>query len=245
MTNPLLADARYELARTLMRLGRWDEAYEAYREAMRASPSLAPAMALEMGQVCLKRGRLDEARSNAQVASRATPAKAHELSARIALAADDLAGAEREADQATGDVAAELGAAVVRAEVRVRQERFPEAIKIVDDALREAAARSVPLVPDLHFLRGDALARLARYDEAERAFREEIRLFPRNLQAYTHLAVVFGIQHRTIKEVDALLEQMVAANAGSSALEAAAKTLESMGDSRGAQAWRRRARTLR
>ena len=243
--NPLLADARYELARTLMRLGRWDEAYEAYREAMRASPSLAPAMALEMGQVCLKRGRLDEARSNAQVASRATPAKAHELSARIALAADDLAGAEREADQATGDVAAELGAAVVRAEVRVRQERFPEAIKIVDDALREAAARSVPLVPDLHFLRGDALARLARYDEAERAFREEIRLFPRNLQAYTHLAVVFGIQHRTIKEVDALLEQMVAANPGSSALEAAAKTLESMGDSRGAQAWRRRARTLR
>jgi Flp pilus assembly protein TadD len=127
----------------------------------------------------------------------------------------------------------------------VRQQRFPEAIKIVDDALREAAARSVPLVPDLHFLRGDALARLSRYDEAERAFREEIRLFPRNLQAYTHLAVVFGIQHRTIKEVDALLEQMVAANPGSSALEAAARTLESMGDARGAQAWRRRARTPR
>lgn len=243
--NPLLADARYQLAQVLMRLGRWDEAYEAYREAMRASPSLAPAMALEMGQVCLKRGRLAEARSNAELASRATPAKAHELRARIALAADDLAGAEREAAEATGDPAAELGAAVVRAEVRIRQERFAEAITVVDDALREAAARSVPLVPDLHFLRGDALARLARYDEAERAFREEIRLFPRNLQAYTHLAVVFGLQHRTIKEVDALLEQMVSAAPGVETLELAAKTLESMGDARGAQAWRRRARTPR
>jgi tetratricopeptide (TPR) repeat protein len=243
--NPLLADARYQLAQILMRLGRWEEAYEAYREAMRASPSLAPAMALEMGQVCLKRGRLDEARSNAELASRATPAKAHELLARIALAADDLAGAEREAAQATGDPAAEMGAAVVRAEVRIRQERFAEAITVVEDALRAAAARSVPLVPDLHFLRGDALARLGRYDEAERAFREEIRLFPRNVQAYTHLAVVFGLQHRTIKEVDALLEQMAAAVPGAETLELAARTLESMGDARGAQAWRRRARSPR
>ena len=244
-TNPLLADARYELAQTLARLGRWDESYDAYREAMRASPSLAPAMALEMGQVCLKRGRLDEARENARLAASANAPKAHELLARIALAGDDLAGAEREAGQATGDPAAELGAAVVRAEVRVRQERFEDAVGIVDEALRAAAARQVPLVPDLHFLRGDALARLARYDEAERAFREEMRLFPRNLQAYTRLAIVLGLQHRTIKEVDAVLAQMASASPGAATFELAAKTLESMGDARGAQAWRRRARTTR
>ena len=235
-TNPLLADARYELAQTLTRLGRWDEAYDAYREAMRASPSLAPAMALEMGQVCLKRGRLDEARANAQLAAGANAPKAHELLARIALAGDDLAGAEREAAQTSGDPAAELGAAVVRAEVRVRQERFEEAINIGDEALRAAAAREVPLVPDLHFLRGDALARLARYDEAERAFREEMRLFPRNLQAYTRLAIVLGLQHRTIKEVDAVLAQMASVSPVSAAtFELAAKTLDSMGDARGAQ----------
>src|SRR4029079_7869862 len=97
---------------------------------------------------------------------------------------------------------AELAAAVVRAEVRVRQERFAEAVKIVDDAVRDADARHIPLVPDLHFLRGDALARLARYEEAERAFGEERRLFPRTLQAYTRLAIVLGLRHRTIKEVD-------------------------------------------
>jgi tetratricopeptide (TPR) repeat protein len=243
--NPLLADARYELAQTLTRLGRWDEAYDAYREAMRASPSLAPAMALEMGQVCLKRGRLEEARASAQLAAGANAPKAHELLARIALAGDDLAGAEREAAQASGDPAAELGAAVVRAEVRVRQERFEEAVAVVDEALRAAAARQVPLVPDLHFLRGDALARLARYDEAERAFREETRLFPRNLQAYTRLAIVLGLQHRTIKEVDAVLAQMASASPGPSTFELAAQTLDSMGDARGAQAWRRRARTTR
>ena len=243
--NPLLADARYELAQTLTRLGRWDEAYDAYREAMRASPSLASAMALEMGQVCLKRGRLDEARSHAQLAERTNAAKAHELLARIALAGDDLEGAEREALRANGDPAAELGAAVVRAEVHVRRQQFEEALKIVDDALREAAGRHVPLVPDLHFLRGDALARLTRYEDAERAFREEIRLFPRSLQAYTRLAIVLGLQHRTIKEVDAVLVQMASASPGAATFELAAKTLESMGDARGAQAWRRRARTPR
>jgi arylsulfatase A-like enzyme/Flp pilus assembly protein TadD len=244
-TNPLLADARYELAQTLTRLGRWDEAYDAYREAMRASPSLAPAMALEMGQVCLKRGRLDEARTNAHLAAGGNAAKAHELLARIALAADDLAGAEREAAQTSGDPAAELGAAVVRAEVRVRQERFEEAVEIVDEALRAAAAHQVPLVPDLHFLRGDALARLARYDDAERAFREEMRLFPRNLQAYTRLAIVLGLQRRTIKEVDGVLEQMASASPTPATFELAARTLESMGDARGAQSWRRRGRSPR
>jgi choline-sulfatase len=238
--NPLLADARYELAQTLTRLGRWDEAYDAYKEALRASPSLAPAMALEMGQVCLQLGRLGEARTNAQLAERVNAPKAHELLARIALAADDLDGAEREALLAKDDPTAELGAAVVGAEVRIRREHFAEAVRLVDEALAAGTARHVPLVPDLYFLRGDALARLGRYDDAERAFREEIRLYPRNLQAYTRLAVVMGLQHRTFKEVDGLLGQMAAASPGGATLELAAKTLESMGDAQGAAAWRRR-----
>jgi arylsulfatase A-like enzyme/tetratricopeptide (TPR) repeat protein len=240
--NPLLFDARYELAQTLTRLGRWDEAHDAYKEAMRASPALAPVLALEMGQVCLKRGRLDEAKANARLAEAANAPRAHELLARIALAGDDLDGAEREARRATGDPAAELGAAVVRAEVSIRRERFDEALRIVDEALAQAQARHLALVPDLRFLRGDALARRARYDEAASEFEQEIRLFPRNTQAYTHLAIVRGLQHRSLKEVDEVLARMAAANPGPEALELAAKTLESMGDARGAEMWRRRAR---
>jgi arylsulfatase A-like enzyme/Flp pilus assembly protein TadD len=243
--NPLLFDARYELAQTLARLGRTAEAYDAYKAALRAAPSLAGPVALDLGRICLELGRLDEAEANSRIAERTNPAKASELRARIFLARDDLDSAEREAGRATGDPAAELGAAVVRAEVLVRRNGFPDAIRVVDDALGKAAAARLALVPDLHFLKGDALARLGRYDAAEAEFREEIRLFPKNLQAYTRLAVVLGLERRSVADVDRLLEQMVAASPGKTSLEMAAKTLESMGDARGARAWRARAAQAR
>jgi Flp pilus assembly protein TadD len=95
-------------------------------------------------------------------------------------------------------------------------------------------------VRNLDFLRGDALARLGRHAEAEAAFEEEIRSFPRNSQAYTRLAIVYGLQRRAVKDVDRLLEAMVAANPTRETIELAAKTLESLGDVQGARAWRRR-----
>jgi len=239
-SNPQLFDARFELAQTLTRLGRPEEAYEAYRAALRTSPSLAGAIALELGRVCLQLGKLDEAEANARVGERANAAQAHELLARIALARDDLSGAEREATMAVGDSAAEMGAAVVRAEVRIRRAQFGEALGLAETTLRTAEARRLALLPDLHFLRGDALARLGRYGEAEAAFQEEIRLFPRNAQAYARLAILYGVQHRAVKDVDHVLEQMVAASPGAATLELAAKTLESMGDRRGAEVWRGR-----
>jgi arylsulfatase A-like enzyme/Flp pilus assembly protein TadD len=237
---PSFFDARFELAQTLTRLRRYPEAYDAFRAAMRSSPALAPAIALPLGRVCLSLGRYDEAVANAHIALRGNAAAAHELLARVALARDDLATAEREATAATGDTSAELGAAVVRAEVRIRQERFQEALDIVDAAKKRMRDSAHEPVADLDFLRGDALARIGRYAEAERAFEEEVRTFPANSQAWARLAVVYGLQHRTIREVDRLLQGMVAASPGADTIELAAKTLESMGDARGAAAWRRR-----
>ncbi|HXB56355.1 MAG TPA: hypothetical protein VN461_16390, partial [Vicinamibacteria bacterium] len=95
---------------------------------------------------------------------------------------------------------------------------------------------------DLQFLRGDALARMSRYEEAEAAFGQEIQDFPRNSQAYARLAILYGLTHRGVREVDRLLEAMARANPGPSSALLAAKTLESMGDARGGLAWRRRAR---
>ncbi len=57
-------------------------------------------------------------------------------------------------------------------------------------------------IADLDFLRGDALARLGRYPDAQRAFEDEVRAFPANSQAWARLAVVYGLQHRTIREID-------------------------------------------
>jgi arylsulfatase A-like enzyme/Flp pilus assembly protein TadD len=238
--HPNLVDARYELAQTLARLGRYPEAYDAFKAALRTSPSLAGPIAIALGRVCLKMGRRDEAEASARIGLRGNAAQGHELLARIALARDDLAAAEREARAAKGDAGAELGAAVVLAEVAIRRERFADALAVIDEAKRTIREQRLTRVPDLDFLRGDALARLGRYAEAEAAFDEEIRAFPRNSQAYTRLAIVYGLQRRTVKEVDRLLEAMVAANPGRETLELAAKTLESMGDAQGARAWRRR-----
>ena len=129
---------------------------------------------------------------------------------------------------------------MVRAEVAIRRERFADALAVIDEAKRTIREQHLARVSDLDFLRGDALARLGRYDEAEAAFDEEIRAFPRNSQTYARLAVVYGLQHRTVKEIDRLLEAMVAANPTRETTELAAKTLESMGDAPGARAWRRR-----
>lgn len=237
---PYFFDARFELAQTLIRLGRYDEAYDAFRAAIRSSPGLAASVALPLGRVCLQLGRQDEAEANARIALKANAAGAHELLARIALARDDLAAAEREAAAVAGDTAAELGAAVLRAEVCIRQERFAEALALVDDAKRRIREDRLATVPDLDFLKGDALARLGRYPEAQAAFEEEVRTFPANSQAWARLAVVYGLQRRTLREVDRLLERMVAANPTPETIALAAKTLESMGDRGGAAAWRRR-----
>jgi arylsulfatase A-like enzyme len=238
---PLLLDARYELGQALARLGRHAEAYDAFQAALRASPSLAGPLSLALGRASLKLGRAEEAATHAGVALQSSPAPARELLARIALAREDLEGAEREARQVAGDPQAELGAAVVRGEVHIRRGQPAEALAVLDEARRRAGARGAEPVVDLDFLRGDAMARLGRYPEAEAAFNEEIRRYPRNLQAYTRLAIVYGMQRRSVADVDRVLERMVAAVPGAESGELAARTLESMGDARGARAWRQRA----
>jgi tetratricopeptide (TPR) repeat protein len=177
--------------------------------------------------------------ANARLALPANAPAAHALLARVALARDDLPKAESEAGAAAGDATAELDAAVVRVEVRIRQERIAEALALAEEAKRrERDSRHEP-VPNLDFLRGDALARLGRYDEAQQAFEAEVRSFPANSQAWARLAIVYGLKRRTIREVDGLLEKMVAANPTPETIEMAAKTLESMGDRKGAAMWRR------
>ena len=238
---PSLLDARYEMGQALARLGRDQEAYDALREAVRTSPSLASAISPDLARVCLRLGRLAEAEGNARLAAAASPSEGHVLMAQVALARGDLAAAEQEARAVTADPGAELRAAVVLADVAIRRERFADAVAVTEAALRQIREQPLPPVPDLEFLRGDALARLGRYPEAQAAFESEIRSFPGNSKAYSRLAIVYGLEHRTVREVDALLERMVAARPGRDTLELAASTLESMGDAVGARAWRRRA----
>jgi tetratricopeptide (TPR) repeat protein len=243
--NPNIFDVQYKLAETLEAEGRWREAAEAYRQAIRISPSMAGGASLALAKVSLKLGDLDQTAANAELALADAPADAHELLTRVALARGDLESAEREAAGVKGSPNLDARHAVLLAEVRLRQNQPAQALKILDAGLGELEPAGREQIGNALFLRGDALARLNRYPEAEQAFREEIRLFPRNSEAYARLAVLYAVEHRRVKEVDRLLQAMYAAFPSNATAELAAKTLESIGDSGGAARWHRRAQSTR
>lgn len=157
----------------------------------------------------------------------------------MALARDDLAGAEREVLQTKGDALAELNAAVISGEIRIRRDQLTEALAVLDGASRRIDAEKLPPLRDLQFLRGDVLARQGRLDEARRAFEAEIQAFPANSAAYARLAVVYGLEGRRVGEVRALLDRMVRARPSRETALLAAKTLDTLGDRQAAAQWRR------
>ncbi len=236
--SPGFFDVQFQLAETLTKLGRYEEAYTAYRAALTSNPALAGPTGLALARTCLQLGRYDEAAANARLALETQPARAHELLARVALGQERLDEAEAEALRVSGELAAEGGAAVVRAEIRIRRNDAPGALSILD-AMRGRLAKG-DAVRDLAFLRGDALARLERFAEAQAEFEAEIAAFPDNLAPYARLAIVLALQGRPARDVRAVLDRMLERNPGRGAGELAAKTLESMGDRAAAADYRRR-----
>jgi len=239
--NPRLFDAQHKLADTLAKAGRFTEAAAAYQRAIELEPALASALTVGLGRVCIRLQRWDEAAANAQLAVKEHPGPAHAILARAALGKGDLDTAEREAAASRQVAGSEIDADLVQTEVLLRRGRLPEALAAAEDARRRRDADGGPPVEGLEFAYGDVLARLDRRSEAEAAFREEIRLFPRNTEAYARLAIVLALEHRTLGEVRQLFETMAAANPGSDSARLAAKTLESLGDHEAAATWRRRA----
>jgi arylsulfatase A-like enzyme/tetratricopeptide (TPR) repeat protein len=244
-TDPQFLDVLYELGRVLQRMGRSEEAYAAFRRGMTASPVMAPTLAVPLARVSLDLGRLDEAKANAELGLGPNPGAAHEILARVALARQDLDATETHLRQVSGDSVAELNALLLGAEVEIRRERPAQALQRLDAAERLMAERGMGRPRDLSFLQGDALARLGRNAEAQAAFEEEIRSFPRNSQAYARLAIVYGLLHRTYGDVDRLLNAMFAADPSAEAAALAARTLESIGDHEAARRWEERAARLR
>jgi arylsulfatase A-like enzyme/Flp pilus assembly protein TadD len=238
--DPGSFEARRDLAGALARLGRYEEAAAAYKEAVRLSPRLAGSVALPLGLVELERGHLEEAATRAQAALPEDPGRAHQLLARVALARGDLAAAESEARLAMVDAAAEAEGALLLAQVRVRRSELPQALAVLDQARARAVEHGRAPPTGLGPLRADVLARLGRFGEAEVELREAIRSFPGRSQTYASLAVVVALQGRPRREVHDILEGMAKSNPGRETNLLAAKTLDFLGDKEAARAWRRR-----
>jgi arylsulfatase A-like enzyme/thioredoxin-like negative regulator of GroEL len=188
--NASFADAWTLLAKALDGMGRPEEAIEAYKKTMEAAPMLAPGTAMSMAELYMRLGRPDDAIRHAEIALTAHPAAARMTIAQAYLGKKDLVSAERESQTLLNDPDKKDDAAVLLAQIRIAQRRTPEAMSLLDALKSRVDAEAVAVPPNFWFARGDALARLNQVPEAEQAFAEEIRLYPRNREAYVRLAVL-------------------------------------------------------
>ena len=84
------------------------------------------------------------------------------------------------------------------------------------------------------------LARLGRSEEAERAFKEEIRLFPEEPRAYKNLILLYVAEGR-IGDGTALIHELVKTSPTPMAYFAVIDVLKIVGDDRGVRYWAHRA----
>ena len=231
--NPGLTDVRAKLAELLINSGRSDEAVEVYKVAIARSERFSPDLALSLGFALLKADRREEAVQHAELALTLAPREAHELLARATGQMQHV-----EAALAAGD--RQPATILLAGEIHRNAGRLTEALESVDQAEARARELGVDHLYGLDYLRADVLARLDRPSEAVDAYRREIAHSPQHLQSYANLALIHFIQGER-EPGNQVLGEMVSKNPHSAAYLLAAKTLEVVGDQKGAARWRTRA----
>jgi tetratricopeptide (TPR) repeat protein len=127
--------------------------------------------------------------------------------------------------------------------VLAQQGKLADALAAIDRANARVEQDGAPPVPALASTRGDILARLQRYAEAEAAFRLEMQRFPRTGAAYTQLAFLLAQQHR-FAEIQPTLEAMVSASPAPATYALAARVLTDLGNTVAAREFQRRGERL-
>jgi tetratricopeptide (TPR) repeat protein len=212
--HPQMTVVRYQLGVLLARTGRLGEAEAAFRAAALVEPD-NPYIPAALADVLVRAGELDEARNHAALAvalaehrdARAR-ALAYETAARVALAQDEWPQAAIYAEAAEREDPSVPLVPFVRGRMLHAEGRYEEALTEFEQSAGTAAERS-HLVRELHWYLGDTLARLDRHEDAEMRFRDELRDFPRNIRAYTSLAILYRAMGRQagVEEVlDALID---------------------------------------
>ncbi len=243
-THPGLQDVRLRRADVLRVLKRYGDAEKELREAVRRSPSMLPAVSLQLAEVLLEAGDAEGAAEQAAAGLTANAGRARLLMAQAALASGDLTGAQEQARLALGEsIPPEVPARLLLARTHLRQAQHSAALRELDLALGAAKRVRQGPVRGLQFLRGEALGRLDRLTAAAAAFEAEIAAFPGDAKVYVQLAFVLAAAQR-FDEIEPLFDRLVVARPADESLQAAADTLEKLGNKEAADRWRRRAQNL-
>jgi tetratricopeptide (TPR) repeat protein len=241
-----LAAIHYQLGAQLLRMGRIDEAIQAFDTVRDLRPDAA-AGALALADALMRAGRTMPAREQADVAIALAEhgemrvlAASHEMAARVALSEKDSESATRHADAAhTADATLPVPQ-FVRGRLLYDEGKYEDAaaqFKEAEETLREHGGT----MADLHLYFGESLARLDRYPDAEAQFRDELRANPRNVQAYTSLAMLYRASNRDA-DVEDVLNELVAATPTPEGYAVAARLWTILGERSRAEALRSDAR---
>jgi choline-sulfatase len=194
--NAAMADVWQQVGNLLMRVDRPKEALVAYKRFVTLKPTQANGL-VAVAATLLRLHRLDEARQHGQLAlkvaaphERLARASAHEVLAKIALAAKDGETARVEAQLAQEEDPTLPMPLYVQALQLHTAGRYAEALPLFAEAAKQVNTRTLTIT-ELFFYLGDTLARLGRNAEAEAAFKQEIRMFPQNRRAYAGLAMLY------------------------------------------------------
>jgi len=244
--HPTIASVQYQLGMVLARSGRLDEAVAALKAAGDLRPD-AVDVPLALADVLLRAGRVDDAQlavdraiALADETGTSIVGDAHALAARIALAGHDAMTASMHADAA---LAANPGLPMpqfVRGRLAYDEGQYDAALT----AFREAAAITRDhntTLPELHLYTGETLGHQEQYVEAESELREEIETYPRNIQAYGSLAMLYRTAGRE-PDVEDVLNELLEAAPTPEGYALAARVWTALGDPARADAIRANAR---
>jgi arylsulfatase A-like enzyme/Flp pilus assembly protein TadD len=204
--DPGMTDVWLQLAEVYTRQGMQAEAVHAFKEIIARNPKDAGSL-IGVAASLLRLGKLDEARKHGELAVSVAPAGAHEILAKIALAARDRTRALTEARLAQEADPTLPMPLYVEGLLAYNQGRYEEALGPLLRARDALKGRTVQM-NDLNYYIGDSLGRLERYAQAEPYFLEEVRIFPHNVRARAGLAMLYRAMGRDLDSehaVEALL----------------------------------------
>jgi arylsulfatase A-like enzyme/Tfp pilus assembly protein PilF len=234
--NPNALVAWEQLGSSFERMGRPAEARQAYLRALELSGE-APHLVLAAARTSLHSGELDSAAELAQRATAWDEAAARTLLGEIALAKGDLDQAESESRRALELRRPNSSAMFTIAQAQLRRGELDEAL----ETTRQNEVEVGRPVPRLDLLRGNILASLGRFEEAEAALRRELENFPDNLATYPRLAL-FLARHGRPDEAVATVRLLVETHPDPAGYLAAVRALELLGDPAAAAALMNEAR---
>ena len=234
--EPAMTDVWSQYGTVMLELGRPEAALAAFKEVIRRQPTEAVAL-IDAATVLLQLNRLKEARDHAELAVKQMPAAAHELLAKIALANKDPEAALGEAALAARADPSLAMPEYVRglieydnAEMAPAADQAGHFQAALDNFMRahdRVAGRTMQIV-DLDYYIADCLARLERTDEAEKFFKDEMSLYPKNLRARTGLAMLYEAANRPA-DADAVIARMLTSIPSPDAYQQAAKLYDLFG----------------